>query len=201
MPDESSPKRQDIIRELDNLKRKTALMQACHGQLAENLSWLENLSSILITIISFLAIIATTAEARTLLWSVSESDLKSLAALCSLAVFFATLVKFETRWGAKAAAHTASLKALTRFLRQLDITLKTLDDKDNAELETLAAQLVTEYSDICEVSPDIPSKQFLKLKQQHLQKIALSRALDKEPFTNIRKLRRQIARASKSSEN
>lgn len=200
MPDENSTHRHEIILELKNLKRKTALMQACHGQMAEHLGTLESQSSIIVTLFAAFAIIATTAEARAILNFASEEDLRRVAALFSLIVFFATLLKLETRWGAKAASHTATLKAFTRFLRQLDITLKALDDKSDDELELLGTQLASEYSDICEISPDIPTRKFLKLKQKHVQNIGLSREIDKTPFLSLREMRKKIQQATQEAE-
>jgi len=38
----------------------------------------------------------------------------------------------------------------------------------------------------------IPESQFLKLKQYHLRKIAVSRELDKTPHTPLRKIRKRL---------
>lgn len=189
---EASSKRLGIVQELDNLKRKTALMQSCHGKLAEQFTRREKLSSMFVTLMAGLAIIATTAEARTLLVPITEEDLRRAAALFSISVFIATLFRLEARWSAQAGMHSVSLEALTKFLRRLDIILKTLEDKTDLELETLAHSLAKEYTDITEAAPKIASQKFLALKQQHLQTIAISRALDKDAFISLRKIRKQL---------
>ncbi|MCB9452377.1 MAG: hypothetical protein H6672_13150 [Anaerolineaceae bacterium] len=199
MPNLDSNSQQEIVTELNNLKRKAALMQDCHGRLSERFSSWESKSSIIITVFAAVAFIATTAETKTLFDFVSENDLKRVAALCSLIVFLSTLVKLETRWGMKASAHQATLNAFTRYLRHIDMILKSVDNKSYEELEAIALQLTTEYSNIGDFSPNIPSAQFLDLKQKHLQKVAISRALDANPFQSQRKLRHEIARTNQDT--
>jgi hypothetical protein len=192
-----SPKKQAIVDELENLKRKTALMQSCHGQQAEKLSRLENRSTLVVVVLSGLTLVATTAEARTIFTFLTEDDLKKVTAVFSLVVFLLTIVKNQVGWGTKAGIHSTSLNAFTRFLRHIDFILKAVDDKSDDEIEITALDLAKEYSDICAASPDIPSKEFLKFKQNHLQIIAVSRALDKDPFAPLRSLYRRFKNPNK----
>jgi hypothetical protein len=182
-----------IIKELRNLKRKARLMQYCHGQLAGTYAnrarWLTRIT----TLLAGLAVIATTAEAQLIAGSiVNETSLQRIAAIFSITVFLLMILRMDNQWEILAGKHSAGLNAFTRFLRQIDIILESLDGKPLDDLESISKDLANEYSDVCEASPAISSDKFLKLKRSHLQIYKISRAIDDNPFVDIRKLRREL---------
>lgn len=56
------------------------------------------------------------------------------------------------------------------------------------------------YKEVMESTPLIPDNKFNKYKRLHLQKIAISKALDKTPFKSIRKIKRDLKKADEASE-
>jgi hypothetical protein len=182
-----------IIKELRNLKRKARLMQYCHGQMAETYSnracWLSRITILL----AGLAVLATTAEAKLLTDPIAdETSLQRAAAVFSITVFLLTILRMDNQWATFAGEHQTSLHSFTRFLRNIDITLEGLDGKPLSELEDISTKILNEYSDICEASPSISSRRFLRLKQEHLQIYHISRAVDDNPFVDLRQLRREL---------
>lgn len=188
-----------IIKELRNLKRKTRLMQYCQGEMAETYSnwarWLNRAT----TLFAGLAVIATTVEAKLLVGNLANDiALQRLAACFSIAVFLLMILRLDSHWSTAAGEYANGLKAYTRFLRRIDLILESLDGKSVAELEEISKGLSDEYSDVCEASPTIPSKKFLRLKQSHLQIYELSRALDENPFVDLKQLRHKLNHTDRS---
>jgi hypothetical protein len=194
----SSDIKQRLITEITNLKRKTALMQFCHGELATAYASYDKTHSICVALLAGLAAIITSAESRLILFEVEEGVLSGIAALITLVLFFVTLLRYEMQLSAKAGEHSSSLKSYTRFLRRLDMTLETLENKKTSEIEQISKDLANDYSDISDASPKIPSRQFIKLKQKHLQNIAVSRKLDTNPFLSIKQIRKQFKQEAES---
>jgi hypothetical protein len=70
----------------------------------------------------------------------------------------------------------------------------------NTEIEILSnniaidrqKELVENYKKIMNETPSIPNRLFNKFKQKHLQKIEISKLLDKKPFKSIRSIKKEL---------
>lgn len=58
-------------------------------------------------------------------------------------------------------------------------------------------ELVESYKEIMDKSPNIPDSSFLKLKQNHLQKVSLSIEMEKFPFLSLKELKNKIRTENK----
>ena len=73
----SSTTKDGLIAEIKNIKRKTSLQQYCHAQLGNTFNLRSRVLGMTLTICAALALIATTAESRTLFGSIVDDQVLS----------------------------------------------------------------------------------------------------------------------------
>lgn len=102
-------------------------------------------------------------------------------------VFFLTLVQMKTDWKGRSDAHKRTLDIYAEVKREAGYLLST------GEYEYDACQRVfSRYDMAASVGVSIPESEFLRQKQQHLVKVALSKALDSRPNTSLMWLRANL---------
>lgn len=182
-----------IVDEIKNIKRKTALQQHCHFELSEQFNQRSTVLNGLLLLLSTLTMLSTTIHAELLLLDIiDKATLRKMSAFLSIALFLLMILRLFLKWSDIASAYGSSANAYTRFLRKLDMILTSLEELSTDELERLGTQLTSEYLVIAEQANVISDDDLLCLKQKHLQKIAVSRELDKNPFQSISEIKRKL---------
>lgn len=176
------------IEEIKNLKRKCALQQHCHFELASRIEVNSKVLNVSLVLLSGLTMLSTTAHADIIFSDVIDViTQRRLAAILSAAVFLLMLLRLELRLSEISSGFTAGGDAHTRFLRKIDMLIPTLDSLPVEEIERLGVQLTDEYVSITAFARTIPGRDFLRLKQRHLQRKAMSKALDADPYSSLDK--------------
>jgi len=102
-------------------------------------------------------------------------------------VFFLTLVQIKTDWKGRSDAHKRTLDVYAEVKREAGYLLSA------GEYDHDACQRVfSRYDMAASVGVPIPEAEFLKQKQHHLMKIALSKALDGRPGASLMWLRARL---------
>lgn len=102
-------------------------------------------------------------------------------------VFFLTLVQIKTDWKGRSDAHKRTLDVYAEVKREAGYLLSA------GEYDHDACQRVFSRYDMAAcVGVPIPEAEFLKQKQHHLMKIALSKALDGRPGASLMWLRARL---------
>ena len=96
----------------------------------------------------------------------------------SFFVFILTIFQLVVDWRGKYQAHHQAAISLSSFVKEFRPIA------DTTETEAIINALL-QYRIITNQMEPIPEKQFLRLKQQHLMKVAISRHLDKAPGTSL----------------
>ncbi len=105
----------------------------------------------------------------------------------STGVFFLTLVQIKTDWKGRSDAHKRTLDVYAEVKREAGYLLSA------GEYDHDACQRVfSRYDMAASVGVPIPEAEFLKQKQHHLMKIALSKALDGRPAASLMWLRARL---------
>lgn len=105
--------------------------------------------------------------------------------LLSIGVFFLSLVQLLVNWKAKADSYQRSLAALSEFVKIGRPLARAGMAETSREVETALAL----YHQISEWTEPVPEKLFLPLKQKHVRKVEISKALDTSPSASILRLR------------
>jgi len=109
-----------------------------------------------------------------------------LLSVC-VCVFILTLVQLKTDWKGRADAHRRTLDLYAEVKREAGYTLAS-----NEIDETDSRRVLSRYDMASAVGIEVPESDFLRLKRRHRIKVAISRELDKAPYTSIRLLQLKL---------
>ncbi len=102
-------------------------------------------------------------------------------------VFFLTLVQIKTDWKGRSDAHKRALDVYAEVKREAGYLLSAGEyDRDAYQ------RVFSRYDMAASVGVPIPETEFLKQKQRHLVKVALSKALDGRPGASLMWLRARL---------
>ncbi|HKZ43276.1 MAG TPA: hypothetical protein VJ044_20125, partial [Candidatus Hodarchaeales archaeon] len=120
---------------------------------------------------------------------------KWIIGIASILTFLGVLLLTEWGFQGKAVEHREAVRFYFRIVNKIRQWL------DNAVEITpeIVEQIRSEYAQT-QTIPKIPDARFLKLKQWHLRKVAMSREMDKNPFLPIREISKRIQNSKDSSE-
>ena len=178
--------------ELGRLKRVADLMATAHSVERDRYeTWSSSLtiSSLLISVILLsLVLVAEDFVQRTT--GIEPDVFKWLRAGAAATNFAIVVIGLSWRPTAKAALHDQAVRHYVKAkhqIRQLEADAGNL----SKQAVTLVEEQYLEDHDL----PRIAERRFLRLKQWHLQKVAASQELDKNPHESLRSIRKRLRRA------
>jgi hypothetical protein len=95
----------------------------------------------------------------------------------ALITFFLSLVVFRVDWKSKSDLHKRAAEAYSRIKLECQELLMTFDTASDTEIQ----KLLVRYRDLGEICIAVPEGSFLRLKNKHKLKVALSKYLDDNP--------------------
>lgn len=187
------PAQEHRVGELKNLRNKANTLASIHSALSDKFGvWHTYLSSALLLVSSVL--VGLTFISEQFVQStvgISPNALKWIVGIISILNFSGVLLLSQWGFDAKAATHRDAVRFYFKIVNRIRFLLE-----NNIELTDEVVEAVrTEYSRT-ETLPKIPEGAFLELKQRHLQKIAVSRELDRSPFESLKSIRVRLSKAS-----
>lgn len=99
-------------------------------------------------------------------------------------VFFLTLIQIKTDWKGRSDAHKRTLDVYAEVKREAGYLLSAGEYNHDS-----CQRVFSRYDMAASVGLPIPESEFLRQKQRHLVKVALSKALDDRPATSLMWLR------------
>jgi hypothetical protein len=118
---------------------------------------------------------------------INADSLKWIVGIISILNFSGVMLLVEWKFQDKAAQHREAVRfyfgIVNRIRRLLDSGLDITDD--------IVEEIRTEYGRT-QGLPKIPDSRFLKLKQWHLQKVAISREISGHPFEDISSIKKRL---------
>lgn len=105
--------------------------------------------------------------------------------LLSIGVFFLSVIQLLVNWKGKADNYQKSLMGLSGFVKSARPLVRLGDSASQADIESALAT----YHQTSEWMEPIPENMFLSLKQKHLRKVEISKALDHSPSASILRLK------------
>lgn len=107
----------------------------------------------------------------------SDTGSRVLLGVFALVTFFLSLIVFRVDWKAKAELHKRAAEAYSNIKLECQEFLTTFDTASDTEIH----KLLTRYRDLGEICVSVPEGSFLRLKNKHKLKVALSKYLDDNP--------------------
>ena len=102
-------------------------------------------------------------------------------------VFFLTLIQIKTDWKGRSDAHKRTLDVYAEVKREAGYLLSAGEYSHDS-----CQRVFSRYDMAASVGVPIPESEFLRQKQRHLVKVAMSRTLDDRPATSLMWLRVQL---------
>lgn len=99
-------------------------------------------------------------------------------------VFFLTLIQIKTDWKGRSDAHKRTLDVYAEVKREAGYLLSAGEYNHDS-----CQRVFSRYDMAASVGVPIPESEFLRQKQRHLVKVALSKVLDDRPATSLMWLR------------
>ncbi len=179
--------------ELKSLKNKADQLASIHSRLSDDYGRAHTWISSILLVISTL-LVGMTFISETFVYSsigLSSNGLKWVIGITSILNFAGVLLLAEWKFQDKAASHREAV----RFYFAIVNRIRTMLDNGEQITEPKLEEIRTEYGRT-NALPKIPDTRFLKLKQWHLQKVAVSRELSKHPFESLSSIRRKFQKMS-----
>jgi len=183
-----------LVKELKSLKDKADLLASIHSRLSDEYgrahTWI---SSMLLAISTML--VGLTFISEDFVYSsvgLSSNALKWIIGVTSILNFAGVLLLAEWKFQDKAASYREAVRFYFGIVNRIR---KVLDSGEKITEETME-EIRTEYGRTSAL-PKIPDSKFLELKQWHLQKVAISRELNKRPFESISSIKRKFLNSDK----
>jgi len=177
------------LKEIKSLKDKADMLASIHSRLSDRFArWHTVISSTLLFLST--ALVGLTFISEDFVYEsvgVSPNTLKWIIGIVSILNFSGIVLLAEWRFQDKATSHREAVRFYFGIVNRIR---KVLDAGDEIT-EQLVEEVRIEYGRT-QALPKIPDADFLLLKQWHLQKIAISRELSKNPFEPITAIKKKL---------
>lgn len=177
--------KEKLKKEIWNLHRKADQLRSMHNSIKDSFSFWSKLILAYVTIGS--AIIAM------LIFADISKEFQFWIGLIAASIFIVGLIPSTFSFESKIIERNLASKLWGEWIRtasnfcntEIDrLPLSVCIEKENA--------LVESYKRIMNDTPSIPDRLFNKLKQNHLQKIEISKELDENPFKSICSIKKDL---------
>jgi hypothetical protein len=178
-------KKESIKKEIWNLHRKADLSRSMHGHIKDCYSVLSRI------ILGYVSI--GSAIVAMLIFAKISDETQFWIGIASASIFIIGLIPSIFSFQHKILERGIAVKQWGTWIRTASNFCNTeIDSLDiNIAIER-SNEVIEDYKAIMNDTPTIRDSQFNKLKQKHLQKIEISKALDKKPFTKIRTIKKNL---------
>lgn len=176
------------------LRDKSNLQVSCHSTLADRYGRWNTvfLSLILALSASLLGLTFISEQFVQTTLGVAPDTLKWIMGIASIATFVAGLLLSQWDFANKAAQHREAVHHYFVIVNRIRALLESNTSFSEATIRELRADY-----ERTEALPLIPERQFLRLKQQHLRKVAISRELDKIPNVPLNEIKQRLEQADR----
>jgi len=162
--------------------RKTAdLLCSAHGKLRDKFRQRALLLDVLLLIASSFLVLHVLADKNFLeKINIFGVEYNNLLSGLSILVFVLSVLELRVDWKGQAQAHSKSYALYAEVKRELGYL-----QGSTRLIKADVRRVMSKYDMASELGTNISEKDFLKLKQNHREKIELSKYLDTHPSANI----------------
>lgn len=174
-----------ILSEIWRLNKKADQNRSFHSELVDALRKYNLWVSAYVTLasgVSTITIFAQIPEKYFVWWGMFMGS-----------IFLISLIPSISNFNKKIEDRSIAINILGKWIRDaqnfgnIEILEMTLEQAIKRQKE-----LIESYKEIMDKSPTIPNELFLKLKQNHLQKVAISIEMEKNPFLTIKEIKAKL---------
>lgn len=180
--------------ELKSLRDKANSLASIHSKLSDEYNGAHTWVASILLVVSTLLVGMTFVSEDFIFTSIgfSPNVLKWIIGITSILNFAGVLLLAEWKFQERATSHREAV----RFYFGIVNRIREILDSGETITEERIKEMRSEYVRTGAL-PKIPDSKFLPLKQWHLQKVAVSRELDKNPFEPIKKIQKRLKEVKK----
>ncbi len=175
-----------LMEEIENLCRKADQTRSIHNIMKDKI--------VLINRIFLLYVTIGSAITAMLIFAPISATYPISIGIFSATIFIASIIPSTLGFDLKILERTMAVQTWGEWIRDAKSFCNTNISKSDMENSNLRyGELVTAYKKAMDNTPLIPDSKFNKYKRLHLQKVAISRALDKTPFKKIKEIKKELS--------
>ena len=181
--------REGLKKELERVKRVSDMLITMHSVLRDGYSRRSIAVDCALFASSIILVALVFMDPVLLDWlPLSAFGSRVLLGAFALVTFFLSLVIFRVDWKSKAELHKRAAEAYSHIKLECQELLITFNTASDTEIQ----KLLVRYRDLGQICVPIPEGSFLRLKNKHKLKVALSKYLDDNPGTCLLLLKLKI---------
>jgi len=173
------------IEEIENLCRKADQTRSMHGNIKNNFALANRLILLYVTIGS--AVVAMLIFA-----SISVTH-RVWIGIFSASIFILSIIPGTLNFDLKIMERKMAVKNWGEWIRKAkffcDVDIHNMSQE---VMEVKRKELLLGYQQVMHTTPLIPDSKFNKYKRKHLQKVEISKALDKNPFKTLSEIKKDL---------
>jgi len=168
----------EIKNELQRIRRVSDMLTSMHSVLRDEYSRKSTIVDCALFGSLIILVALVFVDPALLGWlPLSASGSRILMGVFALITFFLSLVVFRVDWKPKSDLHKRAAEAYSRIKLECQELLMTFNTASDTEIQ----KLLVRYRDLGEICVAVPEGSFLRLKNKHKLKVALSKYLDDNP--------------------
>ena len=167
------------MEQIKKLYHKADQTRTIHSLLRDQLVFIETMLMVYVTIGS--------AISAMLIFAPIQSRYEIFVGMFVASIFIVSLIPKAFDFKEKILARSLAVQSWGKWVGDA----KEFCDNDGPDVEV--NRLSDQYKAIMDDTPLIPDRVFNKYKQKHLQKVAVSKALDEAPFKKIKDIRKELS--------
>lgn len=176
----------------DDLKKQAKvvdMMLTMHSILANRYHRRAQILEISLLAVSTVIVALTFVDPQVLTYlKISQETSRVLIGICSIVVFFLSVVSLIVDWKGKARQHREAFNMLVPHKSEWSEIIKSFEDHDERD----RAEFVRKSSLIIGNLTPIPDARFNSLKARHHQKVMLSKMISEHPGSSVWILRLKL---------
>lgn len=177
---------QNLIEEVKKLCRKADQTRSIHNSIKGKKALWRRILTLYVTVGS--------AISAMLIFADIDPKFQTVVGCFLASVFIASLIPGALNFDSEISERTSAVHLWGKWLKDANNFCRgDLSHFSDEELKAEQKQMVDEYKKVMENTPQISEDDFNKYKQKHLQKVAISKALDNTPFKSLRKIKKELS--------
>lgn len=179
--------KQIIIEEIKKLGRRADLCRSIHNMIKDRMVLFSRIVLLYVTIGS--------AICSMLIFAPVPSPYQFWIGIFSASIFIVSLLPSVLNIDLKILENKLAIQVWGVWIKDSkNFCNVEADLLDSNSLKERHKNLLESYKDAMDRTPLIPDKKFNKFKRLHLQKIQISKELEKNPFKTIRQIKKELAK-------
>lgn len=170
------------MEEIKHHYRVTDMLLTAHSVLRDRYNKYALVTDILLLFVSIVLCASTFIDpAISLKLGLGRDTLQIIFGICSIIIFFISLVVQRVDWKQKSERHNQAVDALIRMKNDCRELIKSGDEASKEEVKRQCQICAWTLGTL----PKIPDNQFVRLKAIHKRKVELSKLIDENPGCNV----------------